>query len=570
MANIRLCSIPEIDSTYENILDLPTQTAINNFITSRTRYTLPNINIKYDGSIKMIDVPKDYDTMHSVDYVEIYNNGWYTYYFIDSYEILAPEITRCYLTLDVWMTYQTEIEFKTSYVDRCHVDRWDSNGNPTKELVPETITSGEYIVEYDTDGSSTVSTNNGTYIYITSSPIGLIDKDPEGGNKPKPEPTPTETCPGDPANGYVCSNGFRFIKGFEGYASNAYQDSGGVWTIGYGTTEIYDKSNYDALYALQPASEEVCANVFWNSLHDGYGIPLRNQLESDGILSNITTWQFNALASFVYNAGLGSLIRSDMYSYIKSGDYNTAAELWKNTNVHDSAGNLLQGLIARRQAESNIFLNAVYEFRPITNISDGTVVEGDGWIPAESGIVGHDCKGSTPTPTDWTTDIEDELGNKYELPVGGRLSNVYPNYADGTYHGAIDIAGNDAQPIYAPKNNMTVVKVVGGYPNVRNDAIGYGNYVVLEDNDTGIRSWYGHMRTTPSVNVNDSVGVNTILGYVGTSGYSTGPHLHFELRTSPYNASNRINPIKYIYNSDGTKHEPSIGENITRGQGVKS
>ena len=157
------------------------------------------------------------------------------------------------------------------------------------------------------------------------------------------------------------------------------------------------------------------------------------------------------------------------------------------------------------------------------------------------------------------------------FPVeSGRFTNVYPNYNDGTYHGAVDLSGNDNKPIYAPRNNMKVVKVVGGYPNERNDSIGYGNYVVLEDLSTGLRSWYGHMRATPEVFEGDTVGVDSILGYVGTSGFSTGPHLHYEIRQSPYTSSDRINPIKYIYTSDGNKHQPSISETFTRGQGKQN
>jgi len=57
---------------------------------------------------------------------------------------------------------------------------------------------------------------------------------------------------------------------------------------------------------------------------------------------------------------------------------------------------------------------------------------------------------------------------------------------------------------------------------------GYGNYVVIM-HENGVRTLYAHLRRA-NVEVGDSVLLETIIGFVGSTGRSTGPHIHFEIR----------------------------------------
>ena len=66
-----------------------------------------------------------------------------------------------------------------------------------------------------------------------------------------------------------------------------------------------------------------------------------------------------------------------------------------------------------------------------------------------------------------------------------------------------------------------------GYPGSP-DGGGYGNHVYL-DHGNGLTSRYGHMSRVV-VSVGDTVKKGQIIGYVGSSGDSSGPHLHFEIR----------------------------------------
>lgn len=99
---------------------------------------------------------------------------------------------------------------------------------------------------------------------------------------------------------------------------------------------------------------------------------------------------------------------------------------------------------------------------------------------------------------------------------GGRV-NPFDNYSSD-WHDGIDIADYYGAPIYASASGM--VRYAGWYG-------GYGRYVKIE-HDYGYMTAYGHMS---SINVYDGeyVEKGDVIGYVGSSGNSTGPHLHFEV-----------------------------------------
>jgi len=86
-------------------------------------------------------------------------------------------------------------------------------------------------------------------------------------------------------------------------------------------------------------------------------------------------------------------------------------------------------------------------------------------------------------------------------------------------HIGLDIAARMWDPIVAVADGVVAFAEWGG---------GYGNLVIVEHND-GWRSYYAHL-TEIVVKVGQEVRQGELLGGAGTTGYSTGPHLHFELR----------------------------------------
>ena len=115
------------------------------------------------------------------------------------------------------------------------------------------------------------------------------------------------------------------------------------------------------------------------------------------------------------------------------------------------------------------------------------------------------------TPSQWPTD-----GGFISSPFGGR-PNPFSGYGRD-WHPGIDIAVDYGTPVYASAAGY--VQQAGWYG-------GYGKYVRLS-HDFGYETAYGHMSRL-AVEAGSFVKKGEIIGYVGSTGYSTGPHLHFEV-----------------------------------------
>lgn len=116
-------------------------------------------------------------------------------------------------------------------------------------------------------------------------------------------------------------------------------------------------------------------------------------------------------------------------------------------------------------------------------------------------------------------------------PVTGEYKN----------HGGTDIGASYGSAIYAADGG-TVATV--GY-----DANGYGNYVMI-NHGNGVQTLYAHMSSV-AVSQGQSVSQGQVIGYVGSTGLSTGPHLHYEM----YVDGSRVNPENYY--SQSFTHSPN-------------
>jgi LysM repeat protein len=90
-------------------------------------------------------------------------------------------------------------------------------------------------------------------------------------------------------------------------------------------------------------------------------------------------------------------------------------------------------------------------------------------------------------------------------------------------HNGVDWAGPVGTPIHAAAAGTIIINKVNGAWNG-----GYGNYVVIS-HPNGTQSLYAHMLRS-AVSAGESVGKGQIVGYVGMTGLTTGPHVHFEIR----------------------------------------
>lgn len=134
--------------------------------------------------------------------------------------------------------------------------------------------------------------------------------------------------------------GLSLIKSFEGLRLQAYQDSVGVWTIGYGAT----RGVKAGMTITMDQAERMLVNDvqrFEPDLDRLVKVPLNQS-------------QWDALMSFVYNLGAANLESSTLLKLLNQKDYASAADQFQRWNR--AGGKVLQGLVARRAAERAMFL----------------------------------------------------------------------------------------------------------------------------------------------------------------------------------------------------------------------
>ncbi len=140
---------------------------------------------------------------------------------------------------------------------------------------------------------------------------------------------------------------------------------------------------------------------------------------------------------------------------------------------------------------------------------------------------------TAPNGSPWVWPIDANSSNAFLITslMGSRES---PGGVGSTDHGGTDIGAGYGSPILAATSGT--VTIAGGY-------YGYGNCVQI-DHGSGYETLYGHMSTI-AVSVGQTVSAGQVIGFVGSTGWSTGPHLHFELHVN----GSKVNSLS-IYGND--------------------
>ncbi|WP_295154579.1 M23 family metallopeptidase [uncultured Brachyspira sp.] len=131
----------------------------------------------------------------------------------------------------------------------------------------------------------------------------------------------------------------------------------------------------------------------------------------------------------------------------------------------------------------------------------------------------------------------DKFGQMFSIPTAiTRISSVFgyrihPITGVRTKHMGVDIPGRINTPVYAARKGKVVF---AGYSG------GYGNLVIVR-HDKGYTTYYGHLNSI-TTSVGASVGVGVMIGRMGSTGKSTGSHLHFEVRRNAV----ALNPADFI------------------------
>src|SRR5580692_8873359 len=119
-----------------------------------------------------------------------------------------------------------------------------------------------------------------------------------------------------------------------------------------------------------------------------------------------------------------------------------------------------------------------------------------------------------------------------EGPITGSFGErIDPFNGEGAFHSGVDISSAYGHPIIAPADGVvTFADFMGGY----------GKALML-DHGHGISTRYGHLSGF-AVTLGQHIHRGDVIGYVGLSGRSTGPHLHYEVRIN----DTPVNPYKYL------------------------
>lgn len=140
--------------------------------------------------------------------------------------------------------------------------------------------------------------------------------------------------------------GLALTKRYEGLRLKAYQDTGGVWTIGYGHTGPEVVSGQ----AVTPLEAEALLRADLRTAIDCVNAAVHTALDQN---------HFDALVDFCFNAGRGNFTRSSLLRLVNQKNFTAAAGqfgLWINVNGQPS-----RGLVRRRTAERAMFLGS---YRP--------------------------------------------------------------------------------------------------------------------------------------------------------------------------------------------------------------
>ena len=143
----------------------------------------------------------------------------------------------------------------------------------------------------------------------------------------------------------MSQKGIEHLKQSEGLRLKAYQDTGGVWTIGYGHTSAAGGMKvYPGLTITRAQAEQLLKDDLARMTY-----PVIKRL----VKVDLTQGQFDALCSFIYNLGEGQVSKSTLLRKLNAGDYRGASGQFGRW-VYDN-GKKLGGLVTRREKERELF-----------------------------------------------------------------------------------------------------------------------------------------------------------------------------------------------------------------------
>ena len=230
-------------------------------------------------------------------------------------------------------------------------------------------------------------------------------------------------------------------------------------------------------------------------------------------------------------------------------------------DLNQKAKSLDQQMAELEKRDNNVY-RAIFEANPIPDSARAKEIENEKEIATVEGMANNQLLSSIiQTLTTLSSrvkvqsksyeQIDELIKNKEKLlshtPAIQPLSNkdlnriasgfgyrIDPVYKTVKMHAGLDFAAPQGTPIYATANGT--VTIAGNKGN------GYGNHVII-NHGYGYETLYGHMVKVKS-NPGQKVTRGEVIGWVGSTGKSTGPHCHYEVHKN----GNKIDPVYFFYN----------------------
>lgn len=169
-SEVRLIKNVPFSNNYKNVIQFNDKTSQENYFKS-----LPNIladDFKYVRNNGIIKVPYYRDEILEYNYLMFKNKAYgdkYFYAFITNISYINPNTSAISFELDVFQTWFMDVQFKPSYIEREHCQRWNSDGTPVINTIPEGLDYGsEYVYKGHTRLYDKTNNNKIKWLVIAS------------------------------------------------------------------------------------------------------------------------------------------------------------------------------------------------------------------------------------------------------------------------------------------------------------------------------------------------------------------------------------------------------------------
>lgn len=172
-----------------------------------------------------------------------------------------------------------------------------------------------------------------------------------------------------------------------------------------------------------------------------------------------------------------------------------------------------------------------FPFNDFANPQTFSLVEGQ-IVIVPDGVKPEEKPRYTPVAPRYiaTNGNEPIQGTGFAWPIHGTVNQYY-----SWYHKAVDLGAPVGTPVLAAQDGRVAEAYSSGWNG------GYGTHIIIAGNN-GYSTLYGHMSSL-NVSAGDTVSAGkTVVGWVGMTGRTTGPHLHFEIR----NSGGLYNPLSFL------------------------